>query len=476
MAAPDPVRKSGRARVLSRKAAEDVVSTLNQVLDQSEAEEIPGRSSLTDQIGDDSDDDDFVQDDAVAIQESADSDSNAGPFSAQSSQVNTPEGEPDEFEPQITPGKVLSRRKAPTAVKVAGPQRPTRATKSSTEGLHLKGFHEGNKKPTTSQGRLLLFSGPGEQEIDQLVQVRDCLTQVPTLPKRSQFFLPLNPSEERRKRDATVGWDWYYEAERHARLSSRQVWRPLNGKEQHHLMSDLRDELRSLIGPYGRQKMITLPPFQSIQVCRAWPQIQTNTEEATGKDAPEAHRRIRHDWMINPGGRVRCLDWAPNQSGEKQYLALGTGHDIDGRSQDLAASTPGITPRPHSRSRIHIWSFRSTHGDPIQDQASEMDPRHGQPRLERVLCADWGNPRQIKWCPVPREARDEGSRDTVYLGLLASVWGDGYMRVVDMRLDKTKEEEISYCTCLVQKPINHALRVFSLVRSSFSKIFLSIRQ
>lgn len=58
------------------------------------------------------------------------------------------------------------------------------------------------------------------------------------------------------------------------------------------------------------------------------------------------------------------------------------------------------------------------------------------PELRLVICTEWGDVKQLKWCPMPRIFRDEDSRGKVSLGLLAGIWTDGHVRILDVQFDK----------------------------------------
>ena len=66
------------------------------------------------------------------------------------------------------------------------------------------------------------------------------------------------------------------------------------------------------------------------------------------------------------------------------------------------------------------------------------------------LCPDWGDPRQLKFCSTPREERDGYGEDghRLRLALLAGVWADGFVRVLDLRVDRRAEGDLEtkYCT------------------------------
>ena len=50
------------------------------------------------------------------------------------------------------------------------------------------------------------------------------------------------------------------------------------------------------------------------------------------------------------------------------------------------------------------------------------------PMSTQILCTDWGDAKQLKWCPTPFDIPRPANG--TWLGLLAGVWADGAVRVV----------------------------------------------
>lgn len=75
---------------------------------------------------------------------------------------------------------------------------------------------------------------------------------------------------------------------------------------------------------------------------------------------------------------------------------------------------------------IQIWAFDS-------DEEGQLDVSK-QPRLQLVICADWGAPKQFRWCPVDIEEGEEPAeeQDHIRVGTLAGTWSDGRVRILDV--------------------------------------------
>jgi transcription factor C subunit 6 len=71
---------------------------------------------------------------------------------------------------------------------------------------------------------------------------------------------------------------------------------------------------------------------------------------------------------------------------------------------------------------IQVWSVEATD---VAGRKGWM--RLGErPSLRLAICSDWGEVKEFKWCPVLKEIKGTS------LGLLAAVWGDGTVRVLDL--------------------------------------------
>lgn len=183
-----------------------------------------------------------------------------------------------------------------------------------------------------------------------------------------------------------------------------------------------------VMGPYGRQTKFILSPLQSLELDQAWSSTENHP------------KRGRHGWMLNVGSRVRCLEWAPNHDSSMQYLALVTVPLA--KPQHSYTSPPAFTPKP-GPSAIQLWAVPT----------STTEGNVENPALQLVLCTDWGAIRQLKWCPMPREFRESATTEAskpsrLSVGLLAAVFADGRVRVIDVQVDG--EVRLS-ASCKVQK-------------------------
>ncbi|KAI9673141.1 MAG: hypothetical protein M1817_003003 [Caeruleum heppii] len=294
----------------------------------------------------------------------------------------------------------------------------------------------------SKQDRYLSFFGTGTQDLINIVKCRDKWGQFVTLPPRQVdgkgqggFGHSFFHGEEARRREAVEDWEWYDHGEAGERMRKRQKMTVLDEHEgKRYLAHPTEESLDFLLGPYGRHNVTSIPTGGVVNVGDVWKQaIDEHSLGATTHESSTAGSR--NAWLLNVGERVQTMDWAPNRPHGAQYLALAaapfTTPSIPNLSQEATSSstqpTTAFHPSPPSKSCIQIWSFASMK---ISDGDSRMDPTL-RPRLSVVICTEWGDIRQLKWCPALRkDSRRSEEEGLVELGLLGMVCGDGYTRVV----------------------------------------------
>lgn len=226
------------------------------------------------------------------------------------------------------------------------------------------------------------------------------------------------------QKESTRGWDWYYDGDVGEKFRKRQWLARIEEDEGRRYMPRSKPGKHTvLMGPADGQKKFSLGQFESYNFGDAW-------DSAGGK-------KKREGWMLNMGQKIQCMAWAPNQNGLVQYLAIVTFITEEQKSHypdplaDKAA--PAFRPSAPYPSALHIWAFKAKQDDSLT-KTLDMEFK---PRLRLALCTDWGDLRRISWCPFPRTTRAEDDEDVLKnVGLLAGVWGDGYVRVLDIKTNK----------------------------------------
>ena len=253
--------------------------------------------------------------------------------------------------------------------------------------------------------------------------------------------------------EASKGWDWYYDDDVEFSFRKRQrvervgidvaqSYLPL-GKTAHTV----------IVGPSGNETAFQLGRGESVNFGEAWgmteymqPKIKKKLGRPRKHSIPEPPPpkpqielpkvKIREGWIINMGNRVQALAWAPNCSGT-QFLAVAVPvlnqqkdtHSVEG--QTAAA----FTPSPPHPTAIQIWSFESK-----EDKSLRKLDLDVKPRLRMTLCTDAGDIAQLAWCPMSRDRRpDDETEDRINLGLLAGIWRDGTVKVLDVTLSKAAD-------------------------------------
>ncbi|KAG2412303.1 hypothetical protein HFD88_009860 [Aspergillus terreus] len=262
------------------------------------------------------------------------------------------------------------------------------------------------------------------------------------------------------KREQTHGWDWYYTDDVGGRFRKRQRLEPLEEKEARRVyLPRPRKEHTVFMGPTDSQKKFTLGQHDSINYGEAWKESKSKSS-ATGTE----RTKQRQGWLLNLGQKVQCMGWAPNHSGITQYLALVTpiSEEQKGEYSDpfSDAGAPAFRPSAPYPCALQLWSFKALRGNSLT-KALDMD---SPPQLRLGLCTSWGDLRRMAWCPISRASRDEDDEDSLKtIGLLAGIWGDGYLRVLDIKTNRDPKSTEFYkvhapafeakppstvCTCL----------------------------
>ncbi|KAI8937336.1 hypothetical protein NX059_006542 [Plenodomus lindquistii] len=146
----------------------------------------------------------------------------------------------------------------------------------------------------------------------------------------------------------------------------------------------------------------------------------------------------RRGWLFNLGARIQDAQWASNEEGKTQYLAVAVeqkpmeGWQPGPLEQPKAPAFSASQPYPSS---VQIWAFEMT-GDDEEDT-----PR--QPRLEQVICTDWGAPKQLRWNPIQATNNSESSNEegNEHIGFLAGIWSDGHVRILDVKRPLPEDQE-----------------------------------
>ncbi|EAW09617.1 transcription factor TFIIIC subunit TFC6 [Aspergillus clavatus NRRL 1] len=266
--------------------------------------------------------------------------------------------------------------------------------------------------------------------VDAAFPTRASLDEAQTLPDY-KYGPTFGAEPEDVKKESTRGWDWYYADDIGGRARKRQRIEPI-GEEEARSRYMMRQEkkLTVFIGPVDEQKKFELRQNEAADFGEAW-------RDKGKKSDFEPKTATREGWLLNMGQKIQGMAWVPNQPGLTQYLAIVAPISDEQKEDypDPMKHQAGLAfrPSPLYPCALQIWAFKAKRDDVL---TKTLDMKF-KPRLRLALCTDWGDLRRIAWCPMPRAPRDEDDEDPLkHLGLLAGVWGDGYVRVIDVKLSR----------------------------------------
>ncbi|KAL8842443.1 MAG: hypothetical protein Q9176_002595 [Flavoplaca citrina] len=436
---PESVRKSGRARQPNRKYANEIFTGL-ETLGSASEHEVEHRKQ-TEQI---SDSDEFGED--KALQEPSEADEQEDVVSSAGSALSTSDelcggaaSDPD-VEIPSTP-----KAQGPRPVSTRNVPHVVRKRHKRSDAMHVRGITDPVHTPAKGVKPDYIYSlfGNATQDLVRMARSRDQWCHEATLPMRPNetgtrgmhhFF---SHPEEKRHIEASRGWDWYENHGGQQCLSKSQANVALGADESLTYLAPSSDSTWNFhMGPYGRQAQHHLPMLQSLALGKAWAHAQS--QNITENDAPTRPKR-QDGWLLNVGRGVRCVEWAPNHVADTQYLAVSTFRPKTTDTSDQLKFSPAFTVQSFPSS-IQIWSFSSTEAP---ERRSFLDPDIS-PSLRLVMCTDWGDAKHLRWCPMPRYFKSNSQKGKIPIGLLAGVWSDGYVRVLDVCLDQCEAPSTSF--------------------------------
>lgn len=282
--------------------------------------------------------------------------------------------------------------------------------------------------------------------VDSTLPTRASLNEAQSAPDYG-FGQSFGVEPEEMNRERTRGWDWYYDADVGGRFRKKQRIEKIGEEDARKTYMPLpkKGKHTVIIGPAANQKVFRLGQNESINFGEAWGEFKSRKKggskaeksDETAAGSAGTKRKLREGWILNMGNKVQCLAWAPNQRGLTQYLAIVAPISDEQRKSYVDATepkaAPAFSPSPPYPSTLQLWAFKAARDDSL---TKTLDTGF-LPRLRLALCTDWGDLRRISWCPMARATRDEDDEDAMKnIGLLAGVWGDGKVRVLDIRMSR----------------------------------------
>lgn len=305
-------------------------------------------------------------------------------------------------------------KRTPTkAVKARARPRPVRG---DDDTLHTRRLREIARHASKEERWTRMF-GPDPKHAAPSLAAMHRWKGLPVLPSKLESATgqggfhkaqPLHAGTRRQLYHAD--WLWYYRHGGRELLKQKQVSRKMDAVEARTYLPAGEEPCDFLIGPLQSPNLHALPAFESRALSNAWYSGGFTPSERSG-------------FILNTGARVHSLQWLPRNDAADQYLAVTV---LPERPADhppfQAPVAPAFTPRPAFDTAIQIWRL------PIGDETAL------QARLSTTLCTSWGDVRSVSFCPMDCDLEERAPL------LLAGIWGDGKLRIMEIP-DSTLTEE-----------------------------------
>ncbi|KAI1143390.1 WD40 repeat-like protein [Hypoxylon sp. FL0543] len=199
-------------------------------------------------------------------------------------------------------------------------------------------------------------------------------------------------------------------------------------------------DMTVLLGHVSNQKEYRISQCESI------PFSDSGVPIEDGDD----HNIQNGGWVLDVGGIVLSMGWAPIKGPVDQLLAMAVTPYSDQafyKNLDDAPKTSEL-----KEGTIQIWKFEAEKGE-----KEVIRPARSSPKLVHALCFHWGRVGRMQWCPVPLTS--EG-----HVALLAALCGDGKLRVIEVtRTPKSDSkgtfEELQQPMATIEPPREYTLEI-----------------
>ncbi|PNP38867.1 hypothetical protein TGAMA5MH_09091 [Trichoderma gamsii] len=198
------------------------------------------------------------------------------------------------------------------------------------------------------------------------------------------------------EKEARLAKQWYEQVRKG--LPSDDVWSELSPEES--VMYRFPQlSMPVLTGPHEEQQEVLMEPGTS------YPLSQSNIPF----DQDEDEDKVECGWMLDVGGLVLGMDWAPRRDkNPRQLLALAVipQSDQDFYNYEEESVKPGF----QQQGIVQIWEFKSTKTDEGFTRTSKEPAM-----LRKSLCLDYGRARRVKWSPSCNHIAVLSSDGNVYV-------------------------------------------------------------
>ncbi|KAI2471186.1 WD40 repeat-like protein [Annulohypoxylon bovei var. microspora] len=170
-------------------------------------------------------------------------------------------------------------------------------------------------------------------------------------------------------------------------------------------------------------------------------------------------------WLLDVGGIVLSMGWAPIKGEVDQFLAMAVIPYSDQAYYKNLDDAPKESEL--KKGAIQIWKFEAE-----KDHGGIIRPARSSPKLVHALCFHWGRVMRMQWCPVPLSIEDN-------IALLAALCGDGMLRVIEVRLGTGKDserifEELQDPMATIKPPKEHTLEINCFTWLNMNRIAVAL--
>ncbi|KAF2761268.1 hypothetical protein EJ05DRAFT_257978 [Pseudovirgaria hyperparasitica] len=318
----------------------------------------------------------------------------------------------------------LTRVRAPKEITLNdGRKRPLK--EDGKRSRLLFEFHKGSH-----ERRLHSFYGRDEGDYKPASATRNISYPYPTLPARrliqdlssggpaGGMAYSLFHPDEARKLEGTTGWNWYYEHGGRSAFQERQYMKSITVDEAlPYVAQPAHKSINLLLGPFREPQLYNLRVGKSMRLKDSWP--LPKVPDPTYKNG----------WLLNVGRRIQGIEWIPNRNSGTQYLCISMLRQQIARPPPGVNTTSAFRPGESHKDTFELWAF-----DIPPTNGPNTPVLRPEPRLAMTICTDWGYLKEFKWCPCLKHKSRKSQDDpkTTKFGLLAGIWSDGALRVLDL--------------------------------------------
>lgn len=303
----------------------------------------------------------------------------------------------------------------------ANPKKPKAVLTGPDGAVYNRGLPDTVTRKSGKQDKRLFLFGSSTTEFSAIEKAYNKWNGQDTLPAHrkpqevaaNSFDYSYWQGNTARKREEEESWKWYFELGGKETFAKRQTTTKLDNEEgRARVMTSEVPQRTFLMGPLSDPRLLRLRVGEALTLKEAWQKPQAGGFKVMPKNATKS------GFILYLGTKIKCTEWAPNQPGAAQYLAISTLHPKE-LPKNVA---PAYTPQSPYPAEIQIWKFAATGKGALDSNIA--------PVLKHVLCTQWGDIKVLRWCPAPY--KQSPSLATRPIGLLAGIWGDGGLRILDL--------------------------------------------